>query len=688
MKQNVRVLIRMLCIALLPALAFARPLDVADYLNWEEVASPQISPDGKTIVYTRTRMDAQEDRKVSSFWIMDSDGRRNRYFMDGQEAQWSPDGQRLAVVKTVNGGLEIFVRWMDGTREATQITYSGLYPTNIRWSPDGKWISFRGIVPMQPTWGIGLPPRPPGARWVEEPAVIDKLHYRSDGFGLSEVYRHLFIVSAEGGTPRQLTSGDWSVGAAFAGKDIFDTPEWTPDGKSIVFSGDMAEDANQQHVRSSIYAVDVTSGATRRIVSEPGFWAGPTVSPDGKFVAFGGHPDINEVYPGRQLRLIGIDGKDSRTLIEDLPGENSYMTWGSDGRGLYYVVESEGSNNLHYVSLDGKTRPVTAGAHSLLVSSISSNGIVAGTSKDPLRPEDLVRFDLRSPRKVQYLTAVNEDALRDVELGRTEEIWFESSERTRVQGWIVTPPGFDPAKKYPLVLTIHGGPHGMFDVGFFFNRQVMAAQGYVVLFINPRGSTGYGRAFANAIDNAFPGERDRDDLLAGVDAVVKRGFIDTQRLYVSGCSAGGTLTNWLVTQTDRFAAAGSMCSVSNMISFAGTTDIVMWAYARFRPAFWQDPQLWLRHSPIMYADKVKTPTLLITGGDDLRTPVGQAEEFYTALKLNNVPTKLIVLKSQAHGTGARPSNLIRTQLFLYKWFSQWRRVESAEGAAWTAAAAP
>jgi dipeptidyl aminopeptidase/acylaminoacyl peptidase len=241
-----------------------------------------------------------------------------------------------------------------------------------------------------------------------------------------------------------------------------------------------------------------------------------------------------------------------------------------------------------------------------------------------------------------------------------------------VQGWIVKPPNFDASKKYPLILEIHGGPHGMYNVGFSYPFQNYAANGYVVLYTNPRGSTGYGTAFGNAIDDAYPSV-DYDDLMAGVDAVIAKGYVDASTMFVTGCSGGGVLTSWVIGHTDRFAAAGVRCPVINWISFAGTTDVTDWGFYRFHEPFWKNPQKWLDHSPLMYVDRVKTPTLIMTGEEDLRTPMSQSEEYYQALKQVGVETVLLRFNKEFHGTGSQPSNFMRTQLYLMSWFQKWSK---------------
>ncbi|HSR42482.1 MAG TPA: prolyl oligopeptidase family serine peptidase, partial [Longimicrobiales bacterium] len=267
------------------------------------------------------------------------------------------------------------------------------------------------------------------------------------------------------------------------------------------------------------------------------------------------------------------------------------------------------------------------------------------------------------------LTAVNDDVLHGKTLGEVEEIWYTSKDDFRIQGWIIKPPDFDPSRRYPMMLVIHGGPHSAYDVGFSFGWQEHAAHDYVVLYTNPRGSSAYGTEFGNAIQYAYPGD-DFHDLMAGVDTVVNRGYVDEDNMFVYGCSGGGVLTSWIVGHTDRFAAASANCPVTNWMSFVGTTDGIGW-YRDFEDFPWEDPSEHLRRSPLMYVGNVSTPTMLMTGENDLRTPMGQTEEFYQALQVLRVPTAMIRFQDEWHGTSSNPSNFLRTQLFLREWFQRW-----------------
>jgi dipeptidyl aminopeptidase/acylaminoacyl peptidase len=311
--------------------------------------------------------------------------------------------------------------------------------------------------------------------------------------------------------------------------------------------------------------------------------------------------------------------------------------------------------------------------------------IAVGTMTDPENPPDVVRYNLRRAGQPAKLTNVNAGLLAGKHLAKTEEINFTSSGNAKVQGWVVKPPDFDPAKKYPLILEIHGGPFSMYSVAFNYMFQNFAANDFVVLYVNPRGSTGYGSAFSGGIDHNYPGP-DYDDLMAGADAAIPKASIDTARMYVSGCSGGGVLSSWVIGHTDRFAAAAVRCPVIDWLSMAGHTDIPLFTYSFFKKPFWEDPSDWLSHSSLMSVGKVTTPTLLMTGVLDRRTPMPQTEEYYSALKVKGVPVKLLQFNEEFHGTGSKPSNYIRTQLYMMSWFNQYTRQPG--GKVSTAAAQP
>jgi len=644
-------------------------LDVSVHLDYERVSSPQISPDGSQIIYTRGHVNKLEDQWDSELWILDADGSRHRFLTKGSGPRWSPDGTRIAYVADGDpGGAQLFVRWMDAEGATSQVTRLTESPSSHRWSPDGESIAFVMLVPDKESWSIPMPDPPEGASWTKAPRMINKTHYQQDRRGfMKEGFTHLFVVTAEGGTERQLTEGSWNVGARFSGLEFGAGLSWTPDGSEILIDGLMDEEPELDGLgQNYIYGVDVASREIRQVVTEKGNWTSPVISPDGRLVAFSGYPFTLQSYKTSELFVAPLAGGVPRMISGDLDRDARQIHWSHDGTLVYFTAGNEGSQNIYRASTRGQVSQVTEGEHMVWLDSLAADGRAAGVRTSPHVFGDAVVIDLGSG-DIERVTRVNDDIFADKRMGDVEEIWYESTDDTQIQGWIVKPPEFDESEEYPLILHIHGGPHGMYNVGFSLFYQNLAAHGYVVLYTNPRGSTGYGTEFGNSIDNAYPSV-DHEDLMAGVDALLDRGYIDPNRLYVTGCSGGGVLSSWAIGQTDRFAAAAVRCPVINWISFAGTADIVQWGFNRFDGYFWDNPDKWLEHSPLMHVGKVTTPTLLMTGELDLRTPMSQTEEYYAALKVLGVETVMLRFEGEYHGTTSKPSNFMRTVLYLVDWF--------------------
>jgi len=658
------------------ALAGDSVLTAAHLLQYETVQSPQISPDGNQVVYTRRWADAREDRYETALWIMGVDGSRQRFLVEGSAPRWSPDGTRLLYLAAAEDGTQqVFVRWMDAEGAVSQVTRLEQAPRNPAWTPDGRSIVFGALVPDPVRWAIDLPPSPAGSAWTEAPRIIDDLHYRQDFQGfMRRGYIHLFEVAAEGGAVRQLTAGAWNVGSRFDGLVGAINFSFTPDGRTIVVDG-WQGDWDTIYRRSHLYAVDRETLAVRQITETVGFWTNPVVSPDGRRVAYLGYPAQPDTYSQPYLYVTDLMGGTPRNLTQELDRLLADLHWAPDGTGIYATVTHHGTRNVRLIPLQGPITDITRGNHLLSLSSISTGRTptAVGIHIGPQSPSEVVRFSLRADADVAPLTRVNATLLASVRLGEVEDVWYTSADGTRVHGWVVKPPNFDPTKTYPLLMEIHGGPFSDYFVGFNFDYQVWAAMGYLVLYTNPRGSTSYGEAFARGINFRYPGV-DAEDLLSGVDALVERGWVDTSRMYVGGCSGGGVLSSWLIGHSDRFAAAAVRCPVTNWMSMFGQTDIPYFTQAFFQKPFWEDPSEWLKQSPIMYVGEVTTPTLLMTGELDLRTPMAQTEEYFAALKYRGVPTRMLRFIGEYHGTGTRPSNGMRTILYMADWYDQWERV--------------
>jgi dipeptidyl aminopeptidase/acylaminoacyl peptidase len=647
-------------------------LTTEHWLDWERVSDAQISPDSARVVYTRQVVNKIEDKWESSLWTVNADGSQNRFLVKGSAARWSPDGKRL--LYTAEGepkGSQLFVRWVDVDGPATQITRTTETPRGAKWSPDGKWIAFSMFTPEQERWPISIASEPKGAKWTPAPRIVDTLHFRQDQVGfLEDGNVRLYVVPSDGGTPREMTGASLNL----APGELRGAPslDWTPDSQAIVFNATPTADGDLKYQSSSLYVKTLAPGEKRDLVVKPGVWTNPVVSPDGKLVAFTGYEPSGHTHTVSDLYVVGIGGSDMRKLSGGFDRDPINMRWAPDGTGVYFDADSNGARNLQLASVVGGVKPLTAARQMLSFDSMSKNLVAAGIWSDLNHPQDVVVVNLKEPGQVRKITDVNGDVLQGKELAKTDEITYTSTGNAKVMGWIVKPPSFDASKKYPLILEIHGGPFGNYNVGFNYMFQNFAANGFVVLVTNPRGSTGYGSEFINGIDHNYPGP-DYDDLMAGVDTVVAKGYIDQTRMYVSGCSGGGVLSSWVIGHTDRFAAAAVRCPVIDWISMAGHTDIPLFTYSFFQKPFWEDPSDWLSHSSIMSVGKVTTPTLLMTGVLDRRTPMPQTEEFYAALKVKGVPTKLLQFNDEYHGTGTKPSNYIRTQLYMMSWFKQWTR---------------
>ena len=416
------------------------------YFELERISAAQISPDGAHIVYTRQQANRIDDKWDSSLWIMNADGTRHRFLAKGENSRWAPDGKRiLYLAEGEPRGSQIFVRWIDGEGSASQVTRATEKVADANWSPDGKSIAFTMFVPRKNAWTISTPTAPAGAKWTPAPRIVETLHYRQDQVGfLEDGFRHLFVVADDGGTPRQLTSGKWGVGAGYLRNPV--AMDWAPDSKSIVVVGNRNADADIQRMRSQLLVVDVELGTIRDLVAKQGFWGHPAVSPDGRTVAFTGYPTTDKTYTVADLYVVPIGGGDARKISGDYDRDPLTLRWAADGSGIYFDADDHGSRNVQFVSVKGGVRPVTSGTHMLTLDSASKDMTAAGTVTDPEHPAEVVTFSLGGSSDPRKLTNVNAGLLAGKKLAKTQEIAYTSTNNTKVQAWIVTPTDFDPAK--------------------------------------------------------------------------------------------------------------------------------------------------------------------------------------------------------------------------------------------------
>ena len=652
----------------------ANRLTAMDEFQLQTATDPQISPDGKKIVYLRRFADPTTDKRYSNLWTINTGGSDHRPLTTGNRAdvspRWSPDGTRIAYLSDADGKQQLYVRWMD-TGQTARITNLDQAPDAIAWSPDGKMLSFSSLVLGKGPHLADLPAPPSGAKWADPPAAYDRLVYRFNGTGyLKPGYMQVFVVNAEGGAPRQITNGNFPNGGNEFGPA---RASWTPDGKYLIVSVNRHPESDHEYLDDEVYEFSVADGSLRALTNRKGPDNSPAVSPNGKFIAYTGYDDRYQGHQTTKLYLMNRDGTGSHSLSDKLDRDVQDPQWAPDSGGVYFRYDDQGDSKIGFCPLDGTCKKISDHLASTLNAggsgtfSLSRNGLIALTYGRPDNPGDVAINNLGAMR---VLTSLNQELLAQKKPGHVEEISYQSSKDNRkIQGWIIHPPDFDASKKYPLVLEIHGGPFADYGDRFDFEKQVLASRGYVVLYTNPRGSTSYGEEFSNLIHHTYPGD-DYYDLNSGVDAVIAKGYIDTNNLFVTGGSGGGVLTCWTIEHTERFRAAVSLYPVINWYSFALTSDIPFITKYWFPGLPWDNTDNYMQRSLTNLVAKVKTPTLVMTGEADYRTPISEAEQFYTALKLLNVDTVLVRVPEEPHGIGRRPSHHIAKMLYVAGWFEQ------------------
>jgi len=644
-----------------------------DYFDLEEVRDVQISPDGNKIIYVRQFTDSMTDKKYSNLWIINFDGTGHRPLTSGlyndSSPRWSSDGSQIIFVSDRDGKPQIYKRWMD-TGQTVVLTNLNYPPRKILWSPDSKHIAFSSLVPTEPRTIAELPPAPSGAKWAKPATVIDRSFYRFDrgGYELGLGYVHLFIIPSEGGTPRQLSQGDFHHPAILSRGDI----QWTPDSKYIILSANRRDDWEYELLESEIYEFSVTDGKVKTLTDRKGPDDSPAVSPDGHHIAYIGFDERYQGYQLDRLYVMNREGSDSQVVVKNLDRSIASFSWAGDSKGLFFSYDDHGNTKLGYTSLKGKIKSLT-GNLDRRDFTVAKNGNFAFIYTRPDVPTEVAVGSITNP-KVSLITAINEDIFSYKKLGKVEEIWYESSlDGRKIQGWIIKPPDFDSSKKYPLILHIHGGPFSNYGDRFQLEMQFMATSGYIVLYTNPRGSTSYGEEFGNLIHHAYPGD-DFYDLNSGVDALIAQGFIDEQNLFVTGGSGGGVLTCWMIGRTDRFRAAATLYPVINWYSWVLASDISSFGIKYWFPGMpWDEVDHYEKRSLLSVVKNVKTPTMVMCGEVDWRCPISESEQYYQALKQLGVEAVLVRFPDEAHGIRGRPTHHISKIQHIISWFDQHKK---------------
>ena len=645
-----------------------------DVFEMEYANDPQVSPDGSRVAYVRSSMDIMTDRTRRTIWVVDIDGSGHRPLVSGagnfSSPRWSPSGDRLAYLSNTEGKTQLFVQWLEGG-ETAKVTTLPQSPRSIVWSPDGKHIAFTRFVPAPPPTLADMPAKPKGAKWAEPATVVDRMTFRFDGGGyLPTGNQQVFVVPADGGTPRQMTSGDYPISG---------TVSWMPDSQSIVFSSNRRENVEYHPRQNDLYVASITTGELTQMTEHAGPEGNPAVSPNGRYLAYTSAADTRQGYNRADLRVMDLTSGESRSLTADLDRSVSDIQWSADSKSVWIRYNDLGMARIAEVDLKGNLtradvvlggtalgRPYTSGTFS-----VGGKDRIAYTLGRDDRPADLAL--MRSGKQPLQLTDLNSDLMGQREMSRVERmVWPSSHDSMEIEGWVMKPPGFDPEKQYPVILEIHGGPHSAYGPNYSTEAQLFAAAGYVVFYTNPRGSTSYGEKFANEIDLAYPGY-DYDDLISGVDALIDKGYVDSDQVFVTGGSGGGVLTAWIVGKTDRFRAAVVAKPVINWASFVLTADLnYFFATTWFDAAPWEDYESYWKRSPLSLVGNVSTPTMLLTGEEDYRTPMSETEQYYQALKHRGVDTLMVRIPGASHSIYARPSNLIAKVNNILAWFERYR----------------
>lgn len=649
-----------------------------DVYDLEYVSDPQISPDGNWVVYRRMGFDIMEDKAKGNLWIMKTDGSIHQKLtsreVNESSPRWSPNGDRLSFVSTTDEGSELYIYWINSGKFA-RISQLPFGPGALSWSPNGEQLAFVMNVKKKPPVLARMPEKPEGAKWAEPARITDRLYHEADGRGyISPGFDHIFLIAAQGGYARQITSGDFHHRGPLT---------WSRDGEKIYFSANRAEDWEYDFRNSEIYSVGVYDGKIEVLTARSGPDSNPAVSPNGKYIAYTGYEDKVQTYQLRKLHLMDIDGNNKKVLSNALDRSISNIKWDTRSAGLYFTYDDKGNTKIGYITLGGAVkkmaddlggtsigRPYAGGSYS-----VSRNGTLAYTHSRPEYPAELALLT-PAAKKVTLATHLNASLLQHRELGKVEEIWYKSSYDQRdLQAWVVYPPDYDDSKSYPFLVENHGGPISNYGDRFSAEMQLYAAAGYIVYYPNPRGSTSYGEEFGNLLYNNYPGE-DYIDVMDGVDFCISKGIAKEDQLYVTGGSAGGIMSAWIIGKNNRFEAAVVAKPVMNWISKTLVADNYFgYANSRYPGQPWENFEGYWKFSPLSLVGNIETPTMVMVGMDDLRTPPSEAKQLYHALKLRKIETVLVEIPGASHGIANRPSNLITKIAHTVAWLNKYSKRE-------------
>ena len=643
-----------------------------DLFEIQYASEPMISPSGKLIVYRRMGFDKIEDKSIGNLWIINSNGTDHQKLtsFDGNESNpvWSPNGDRIAFVRKTNDGPEIYVYWLNTTKTA-KISSLENTPSNLSWSRDGKKIAFTMKVKSDPPVLADLPKKPKNANWAGTPRITDRVYHEKDGVGYIEPgFTHVFIISSEGSGETKLTHGDFNH---------YGNLSWSKDNSKIYFTTKRKTDWEYDFRNSEIASVDINSKKIEILTKRDGPDFKPKVSPNGKFIAYIGYEDKVQTYQNEMLNIMSLDGKNISPVSSNIDSSINEFYWDSKSKGLYVNYDFQGDTKISYLSLQKKNikiadqlggtsigRPYGGGSFS-----VSLNGSIAYTYTTSDRPAEI---RVVSPNGIKKITKLSDDLLKNRELAEIKEISYTSSfDGRKIQGWVAFPPYYDSNKEYRLLVENHGGPISNYGNRFSPEIQLYASNDYIVFYPNPRGSTSYGEEFANLLYHNYPGE-DYIDVMDGVNYLIENGFAHEEKLYVTGGSAGGIMTTWIIGKNNRFKAAAVIKPVINWISKTLVADnYFSYANTRFPGQPFENFNQYWSFSPLSLVKNIKTPTMVMVGMEDLRTPPSESKQLYHALKIRKIPTILVEIPGASHNISKKPSNLIAKISHIIAWLDSY-----------------
>ena len=646
-----------------------------DVFALQYVNDPQISPNGSWIVYQRMGFDIMEDKAVGQLWLISPDGSQHQKLTSREapesQARWSPTSDRIAFVSGTEEGAEIYMYWVK-TGKVARLTQLPFNPSSLTWSPKGDQLAFSMNVAQAPPTLVKLPKKPKGAKWADAPRITDRLYHEADGRGyIAPGFNHIFTVPANGGASRQITSGNFQHRGSLS---------WSPDGQQLYFSANRNDDWEYDFRNNEVYSVNVVDGNILALTDREGPDQNPVVSPNGKYIAYLGFEDKRQAFQTRKLFLMNTDGSNKKLISEGLDRTLSNIVWDAKSNGVFCAYDDKGNGKIGYISLNGGVtkladnrggtsigRPYGSGTFS-----VSTSGVIAYNQSRPDYPAELAVLQPKE-KNPTLITNINSALLDFKELGKVEEVWYQSTfDQRDLQGWVVYPPNYDVSKKYPFLVENHGGPILNYGDRFSAEMQLYAAAGYIVFYPNARGSTSYGEEFGNLLYRNYPGE-DYNDTMDGVDFCIAKGIANEDQLYVTGGSAGGIMSAWMIGKNNRFEAAVVAKPVMNWISKTLVADNYFgYANSRFEGQPWENFEHYWKFSPLSLVGNIETPTMVLVGMNDLRTPPSEAKQLYHALKLRKIPTVLVEIPGASHGIANKPSNLIAKIAHTLAWFEKYQ----------------